>query len=155
MSIEITAKGYHVLRVGGVQFSQHVVEREGFERASQILEADPSLVCTITPPTIEVRASAGAVAVESPAPVTSDGGEDLIDFIERTSAEPNIVAEIASASSVEEAADEFAEETKKYLYPLRFYARLADGRREWVGMGWRGYVLLWNRRLKGAIKIGG
>lgn len=156
MSLKTTAKGYNALSVNGVHFSNHSSLIEAVaEKASAILEADPALVVRVQPPVIEIRASDDAVPVPSPMPVVSDSGEDLVDFLERISAPPNIVATLPPTSTVEESLDEFAAETLKTWRPLRFYARHPDGREEWVGWGWRGYIVTWNHRDRQALRIGG
>lgn len=152
--IEITAKGYYYLSVAGAHFSSHVQEREGIERAAKVLAADPSLVCTIRPPTVEVRASEDAVPVTPAEPVTSDAGEDLIDFIERHSA-PVTSVDFIEAASFEASIPRFAEQTKAEWTIRRLFRQNADGTRTWAGIGWRGYVLLFLYRDPGALRVGG
>jgi hypothetical protein len=155
MSLKTTAKGYNALSVNGVHFSNHSSLIEAVaEKASAILEADPTLVVTVRPPIIEVRASEDAIPVPPMEPIVSDAGEDLIDFLARVSPPPNVIADLGTVSSVEDAADEFADESKTRVLPIRCYATIA-GVRTWVGIAWRGYLLLWHRRDKAALRIGG
>lgn len=155
MSLKSTAKGYHRLLVNGVFFSQHASLVEALvERASAILQADPSLVVTVTPPTYEVRASDAAIPVPTAEPIISDGGVDLIDFIAGHTVEPQrnpnpLVGDLFTALQ------SFADNCKKdwLLHRLKF--GLQDGTELWAGVGWRGYTLLFYSRDKNALKVGG
>ena len=156
MSLKSTAKGYHRLLVNGVFFSQHSSLVEALvERASAILQADPSLIVTVYPPVYEVRASDATVVVPPTEPVTSDGGEDLIDFIERIGPAP-IVNETYQAASILAGVDAFLDRSRTTWLVNRCYWDPNDGTPKiLVAYGWRGYGLLVHKRVKGTIKIGG
>ena len=150
MSLKSTIKGYHRLMVNGVFFSQHTsVFEAAVERASAILQADPSLIVTVVPPIIEVRASTASVAVPPVTPVTSDGGVDLIDFLDSIDGEDQ-PGEVLRGLTLEASLAEFAALTK-HGWLIR---KLRDATGEWIGSGWRGYVLLFLWRNKGEIKVG-
>ena len=158
MSLKITRKGYYVLKVGGVSFSNHVEPREGYEKASQALAADPTLKLLLAPPVIEIVEDGATVQVPigDPVPVTSDGGEDLIDFLARIQGiegpGPNPV--LIEASSYEDYLNQAAIGSKGTWLIRRIYWPV-NGERVWIGIVWRGYVLVWNNRDKTAIRIGG
>ncbi|MEQ1573111.1 MAG: hypothetical protein ABL993_02585 [Vicinamibacterales bacterium] len=154
MSLTTTAKGRYDLKVNGVHFSYHNVEREAVaERASAILEAQPTAVVTVLPPTIEVRASDAAIVVPPTVPVVSDGGIDLIDFIAGHTVEPqrNPNPLVGDLFSVLQA---FADNCKQDWLLHRLYFTLQDGSEMWAGVGWRGYTLLFYLRDKNALKVG-
>ena len=154
MSLKSTAKGYHRLLVNGVFFSQHTSLIEAVvERASAILQADPSLIVTVYPPVYEVRASDVSVVVPPSEPVVSDGGIDLIDFIAGHTVEPQrnpnpLVGDLFDVLH------QFAENCKRDWLLHRLYFTLQDGTELWAGVGWRGYTLLFYNRDKSALKVG-
>lgn len=155
MSLIVTAKGRYRLSVNGAPFSEHNQEREAVgEKASQILEADPSLVVTVTPPVVEIRASGYVIPIEPTEPVLSDGGVDLIDFIAGHTVEPQRNPNPLEGDLFE-VLHQFAANCKKDWLLHRLYFTLQDGTEIWAGIGWRGYSLLWYERDKDALKVGG
>lgn len=155
MSIEVTAKGLHQLKVNGVPFSSHTQEREAIEKASKVVEADPQLVCTTIAPSIEIRASKGSIIVQpSPEPVISDGGEDLFDFLERVGPTPRVEVEI-TAPTLMQGLETFLQSHQESWLIHKMYHKAADGTKTLVAYGWRGFGLVVHLRKKGTIKIGG
>lgn len=155
MSLRTTSKGYHALTVNGQHFSNHTSLIEAVaEKASAILEADPTLVVHVRPPLIEVRASDDAIPVPPNEPVRSDGGVDLIDFIAGHTVEPQRNPN-PLAGDLFTALHQFAENCKKDWLLHRLYFTLQDGTELWAGVGWRGYTLLFYNRDKSALKVGG
>lgn len=154
MSLKTTAKGYHALSVNGAHFSNHTSLIEAVaERASAILQADPSLVVRVTPQVIEVRASGVSVAVPPVEQVTSDGGIDLIDFIAGHTVEPQRNPNPLEGDLFD-VLHQFAANCKRDWLLHRLYFTLQDGTELWAGVGWRGYTLLFYSRDKSALKVG-
>lgn len=153
--IDVTAKGLHLLKVNGVQFSTHSQEREAIQKASKVLAADPTLVCTTTSPSIEIRAGKGSVAAPViPDPIVSDGGEDLFDFLERN-APANRIEVTVEAPTLMAGLEKFLDSTRTSWLIQKFYSKTPAGVKTLVSYGWRGYGLVVHRRVKGTIKIGG
>jgi hypothetical protein len=156
VSLEITAKSLALLNVNGVHFSSHVQEREAIEKASKVLELDPAIVCTMTPPIVEIKASKSSVAVPvlPVEPVTTDGGEDLFDFLERIGPEPRIEVTV-TAPTLMAGLEQFLDSTRTSWLIQKFYVLAADGTKTLVAYGWRGFGFVVHRRVKGTIKLGG
>lgn len=155
MSLIVTSKGYHRLSVNGVHFSNHSQQPEAIEKASKVLEADPTVKCAVVSPTLEIVASKGSIVVQpAPEPVISDGGEDLFDFLERHAPTPRVEIEV-TAPTLMEGLENFLDSTRVGWLIQKFYHKTPDGVKTLVAYGWRGYGLVVHRRVKGTIKIGG
>lgn len=166
--IDTRAEGgaYHRVWVNAAEWSKHNTDYKAGEAAYDVaLEAlrqgtAPFPVVYVTSDRRVVYFPDPDVAVATiPAPsspVVSDSGEEFIDFLERISgAEIRVVATLPPEKTVTDAIPNFRAETLKTWSPLNFRARFADGHEEWVGWGWRGYVLTWDGRDKNALRIGG
>ena len=154
--------GYFRLYVNGAFFSRHRDEREAFERATKVLAGDPSLETVYfhghpnAAYRVEVKPSDRTLAPPpsgEPLPM-SDGGEDLVDFIDRIQGEPSTL-EPLSGGTLSEQILEFAEQSKATWLVKRLYGDFeGDGTNNLVAIGWRGYVLILWTRQRGAIRIG-
>lgn len=103
-------------------------------------EPDPNVEAATIPP--------------APQPVISDGGEDLIDFLERIGPTPRVEVEI-TAPTLMQGLEVFLDSTRAGWLIEKMYHRAADGTKTLVAYGWRGFGLVVHRRVKGTIKLGG
>lgn len=160
MSIKITRKGLWRLNVNGAFFSGHMTPDEGYEKASEALDVAPGAAVVLQPPLIAIAAGKGTVTVpvDSPPPVLSDKGEDIIDFIARVAnrTQPDPDGEVmVGTGDIHKDIDALVERSKTKILLTPIYADVdGDGKVEWVGLAWRGYGLEWWQRVKGAINIG-
>lgn len=154
MSVKVTALGYYRLMVNGQHFSNHSQEREGIEKSSHILEITPEAIVTLTPPIVKVESSkTGVTTPNIPGePVLSDAGEDLIDFIDRMQGPPTSYEKII-VDNFYAGVEAFIVKTKATWLVRRLYWEV-NGEKIWVGIGWRGYILIWHKRDKTAIRVG-
>lgn len=161
-SVELTARdqGYYYLFVNGAQFSRHVQEREAAQVGISAKLAAPRASVTYmhgvngAPYAVDITLDGEPVAVTQPAaPPVSDNGEDLIDFIDRIDGEPTSF-DFIDAPDIGTALAIFAEQTKETWLVKRLFMSHVDGSREFVGIGWRGYILFWQWRDKGALRVG-
>ena len=159
MSIKITRKGYYRVMVSGAKFSQHVDPNEAIENASEIIAADPSLVVTVLPPMIEVAVAEGAVIIpdpEAPLPV-AEGGMDLVDYLlfhTTGSLQPTGEIELIEAANHWDFLSKAADSHRTDKLGTRVWGDPdADGKKDFLGVTWRGFFLLTYFRTPGAVKI--
>lgn len=144
MTFELTAEqhGYYLVFVDGHQFSKHVQEREAIQQAINAKQEVPAVPVHYSHPyRVVVELTDEVLELPGPSePPTSDAGEDLIDFLARVHGEP-VEVNFLEAPDFRTALKMFATETKGTWLVKRLFAE-ANGEHTWIGVGWRGYVLL-------------
>lgn len=172
MRIDTRAEGggYYRVFVNGTQWSRHTMAHKAGEMATDVMAEAlhqglpvPEIYYThdlevyYTP---EVGWEGLAIPPVSQDPPVSDGGQDIVEFIagltgydpQAPSNEPHWLDPTGDWMA------EFIERTKSTWFFIPLVAD-TDGNpatgedRNWLGVGWRGYVLLFYGRDRNAIRI--
>lgn len=145
--------------LAGAKFSQHVDPNEAIENASELLAADPSLVVTILPPMIEVVVAEGALVLPDPTapPPVSESGMDLTDYLlfhTTGSLEPTGEVALIEAANHWDYLSKAADAYRRNALATRVWGDPdKDGKKDFLGLTWRGYFLLTYFRTPGAISV--